>query len=359
MASSCACLFLRPIGNIAIMKADIATALVLSPHCVLSGVLGVMDMLTTANYVAQQFPGVETRFRPWLVSADGGPVQGSNGLVMPAKTGLPDPETVDIAIVPSGPPAIYGTSRMRQTLELQQDLVDWLRAVHAAGGTLASCCTGSFLLAATGLLDQRLATTHWRAEQTFRALFPQVELRIDSLLADGDRIVCGGGAQSFSSTVLWLVRQWQGEAVAGNTAKLMLADGRTEGQNAYRQWLPLRDHGDDAIARGQLWLEENYREVFDLAAFAERLHLTPRTLMRRFKLATGMAPLQYQQRLRVEAAKAALESSQQAVNQVVWQVGYEDASSFQRLFKRETGLTMVEYRQRFGGRRYSPAPSFS
>lgn len=341
------------------MKADIATTLVLSPHCVLSGVLGVMDMLTTANYVAQQFPALAPRFRPTLVSADGNPVQGSNGLMLPAKTGLPDPKTVDIAIVPSGPPAIYSPSRMRQTLGEQEVLIRWLRDVHEAGGTLASCCTGSFHLAATGLLDGRLATTHWRSEQTFRALFPEVQLRIDSLLVEEERIVCGGGAQSFSSTVLWLVRHWQGEAVASNTAKLMLADGHTSGQKAYRQWLPQRDHGDEAIARGQLWLEENYRELFDLEAFAERLHLSPRTLMRRFKLATGMAPLQYQQRLRVEAAKAELESSQQAVNQVVWQVGYEDASSFQRLFKRETGLTMAEYRQKFGGRRYEAVPNGS
>lgn len=343
------------------MNADIANvervrpvnvALALTPLCVLSGVLGVMDMLSTANYVARKFPGVSTRFQPTLVSVDGGPVQGVNGVWLPAQAALPDPATVVIAFVPSGPPANFGAVRMRQALAAQQPLVDWLRAVHEAGGMLVSCCTGSFLLAATGLLDGRLATTHWRGEEAFRALFPRVELRIDSLLVEGERLMCGGGAQSFSSTVLRLISQLQGEAVAAQTARLMLADGHTSGQNAYRLWVPQRDHGDETIAQGQQWLESHCREAFDLEGFAAQLRLTPRTLMRRFRQATGMTPLQYQQRLRIEAAKTQLEASRVSVNQVVWQTGYEDASSFQRLFKRETGLTMAEYRQRFGQGRW-------
>lgn len=333
------------------MNADIATCLVLSPQCALSGALGVMDMLTTANYVAQRLPEADGRFRPELVSAGGGAVQGSSGLFLTAKSDLPDPKSVDIAIVPSGPIAVLGPARMRDALAAQAPLIEWLRAVHDAGGMLASCCTGSFLIAATGLLDGRLATTHWRSEDSFRALFPAVELRIDSLLTQEERIICGGGAQSFSSAVLWLIRHYQGDAVASNTAKLMLAEGHVSGQNAFRQWMPPQDHGDDTIARAQHWLEEHFTQAFDLDAFAARMLLTPRTLMRRFKLATGMAPLQYQQRLRVETAKQKLESSHAAVNQIVWQTGYEDVSSFQRLFKRETGLTMVEYRQRFGGKR--------
>jgi transcriptional regulator GlxA family with amidase domain len=337
------------------MNADIATTIVMSPQCVLSGVMGVLDVLTTANYVAQRLPEVSARFRPLLASDGGVAVQGSNGLYLPAKSDLPDPATVDIAIIASGPPAIFGVQRMRTALAEQQRLTDWLRAVHAAGGTLVSCCTGSFQLAAAGLLDGRLATTHWRAEETFRALFPQVELRIDSLLQAEDRIITGGGAQSFSTAIIWLIRQYLGDAVATGTARLMLSEGQVNGQSAFRQWLPQREHGDEAIARAQAWLDAHYTEAFDLEEFAARFTLSSRTLMRRFKLATGMAPLQYQQRLRVEAAKAQLEGSQLQVNQIVWQTGYEDVSSFQRLFKRETGLTMLEYRQRFGGRRFEVA----
>lgn len=327
----------------------------MSPYCVLSGVMGVLDVLTTANYVAQCVLGGEGRFRPLLVSDGGGAVQGSNGLFLPAKSDLPDPATVDLALVPSGPPAIYGPKRMQAALAEQQRLIAWLRDVHAAGGTIASCCTGSFQLAATGLLDGKLATTHWRAEPAFRALFPQVELRIDSLLLQEDRVITGGGAQSFSTTIIWLIRQYLGEEVATGTAKLMLSEGHTSGQSAFRQWLPQLDHGDEAIARAQAWLEANYTQPFDLDSFAQRFALSPRTLMRRFKQATGLAPLQYQQRVRVEKAKEQLESTHMHVNQIVWQTGYEDVSSFQRLFKRETGLTMVEYRQRFGGRRYEMA----
>lgn len=334
------------------MNADIATYIVMTPQCMLSGVLGVVDMLTTANYVAKRLPGGFRRFRPVLVSAQGAAVQGANGLVMSPKAGLPDPDTVDIAIVASGPPAILGARQMREALAPQQEVLQWLRGVHGAGGQLASCCTGSFLIAETGLLDGRLATTHWRAEAAFRALFPQVGLRIDSLRVEEERIVTGGGAQSYSTTILGLVHQYLGEEAATGTARLLLAESHEDGQNAFRQWVAPHEHGDAAIAKGQALLEANFTQPFDLDDFAAQLHLAPRTLMRRFKQATGMAPLQYQQRLRVEAAKAALESSQAAVSQVVWQVGYEDVSSFQRLFKRETGLTMVEYRQRFGGRRH-------
>lgn len=333
------------------MNADIATAIVMGPQCVLSGVLGVMDLLTTANYVAQRTPGAPAaRFRPVLVADGGGPVQGSNGLFLAAKSDLPDPEAVDIAIVASGPPAVYSAPRMAAALADQPRLPGWLHAVHDAGGTLASCCTGSFLIAASGLLDGEVATTHWRAEPAFRALFPKVELRIDRLLVEHERLLTGGGAQSYATTILALVRRHLGEAVATGTAKLMLAEGHTEGQSAFRQWVPPREHGDAVIARAQDWLETHYTEAFDLDRFADAFHLTPRTLMRRFKQATGLPPLQYLQCVRVEAAKTLLETTGAHVNQVVWQVGYEDVSSFQRLFKRETGLTMVEYRQRFGGR---------
>lgn len=317
-----------------------------------------MDMLTTANYVAQRLPGVTRRFRPVLVSADGAAVQGTSGLFLSPRSGLPHPDSVDIAIVASGPPAILSPRQMRDAIGGQQCVVSWLRDVHAAGGQLASCCTGSFLIAATGLLDGKLATTHWRAEPAFQALYPLVELRIDSLRVEEERIVTGGGAHTFSTTILGLIRHCLGEEVATGTAKLLLAEGHASGQNAFRQWVMPHEHGDAVIARGQQWLEDHFTQPFDLESFAGQLHLAPRTLMRRFKQATGMAPLQYQQRLRVEAAKAALESTHTAVNQVVWQVGYEDVSSFQRLFKRETGLTMVEYRQRFGGKRHETLGAF-
>lgn len=335
------------------MKADIAISVVLSPQCVLSGVLGVVDMLTTANFVAQRLSPDVPRFRPALVSAGGASVQGSNGLFLQPRSGFPDPESVDVAIVASGPPPILSAAGMRAALAEQVELLQWLRDVHAAGGMVTSCCTGSFLLAAAGLLDGRLATTHWYGEELFRELFPQVELRIDSLLVREDRILTGGGAKSSSTLLLALIDEFMGNAVAGTTSRLMLANGETSGQTAYRLWIPRMDHGDEVIARAQRWLEQHYTEPFDLDGFAERMNLSPRTLMRRFKGATGMAPLQYQQRVRVAEAKVRLETSLEAINRIVWGVGYEDVSSFQRLFKRETGLSMVEYRQRFGGRRYT------
>lgn len=334
------------------MKADIAISVVLSPQCVLSGVLGVVDMFTTANFVAQRLSPGAPRFRPALVSAGGQSVQGSNGLFLQPKSGLPAPESVDIAIVASGPPPILSPAGMRAALAEQVELQQWLRDVHAAGGTVASCCTGSFLLAAAGLLDGRLATTHWYGEDLFRELFPRVELRIDSLLVREDRILTGGGAKSSSTLLLALIDEFMGGAAASTTGRLMLANGEMAGQTAYRLWIPRIDHGDEAIARAQAWLEQHYTEPFDLDSFAARVNLTPRTLMRRFKGATGMAPLQYQQRVRVAEAKARLETSHHPINRIVWDVGYEDVSSFQRLFKRETGLSMVEYRQRFGGKRY-------
>ncbi len=335
------------------MKADIATHIIISPQCTLSGALGVLDMLVTANYLAQRTPGLSTRFRPQLVAEGGAAIQGSCGLSLAPRSDLGDPAAVDIAIVASGPPAILGAVRMAEALAAQAGLARWLADAHAAGAQLASCCTGSFLLAAAGLLDGRLATTHWRAANTFRALYPQVGLRIDSLLVEDERLLTGGGAQSFSTVVLHLVEQHMGAAVAGATARLMLADGREAGQTAYQEWLPQREHGDSAIARAQDWLEQHLDTPFDLERCAASAHLTARTLLRRFKQATGLAPLQYQQRLRVEAAKRLLETSAAAVNRIVWEVGYEDVSSFQRLFRRETGLTMAEYRQRFGGRRYA------
>ncbi|MEO1089812.1 MAG: helix-turn-helix domain-containing protein [Pseudomonadota bacterium] len=226
----------------------------------------------------------------------------------------------------------------------------WLRRIHGHGGTVCTVCSGSVLLAATGLLDGRTATTHWGFVDTFERWFPAVILRPERILVavpDDARIVTAGGVASWQDLALYVVARFHGEAAAINAAKLFLLGDRSEGQLLYAARLRPRRHDDAVIADCQAWIADTYALPTPVARLTERSGLPGRTFKRRFKAATGFAPVDYVQMLRIEEAKQLLERSAEPVDAVGRIVGYDDPASFRRLFKRSTGVTPSRYRQRF------------
>jgi transcriptional regulator GlxA family with amidase domain len=230
--------------------------------------------------------------------------------------------------------------------------VRWVLESHRAGATVATVCTGSLLLADTGLLDGREATTHWAAVGLFESYYPTVRLCPQRILVPADpeqRIVTSGGASSWEDLVLHVIGRFCGEVEAVRTAKLFLLGDRSDGQLPYAAMARPRRHEDAAVAACQAWIAEHYAGANPVRRMVERSGLAERTFKRRFRRATGYAPVEYVQALRIEEAKHLLERTALAADEVAAEVGYEDPAFFRRLFKRRTGVTPARYRQRFAG----------
>ncbi|MDX1757743.1 MAG: helix-turn-helix domain-containing protein [Marinobacter sp.] len=325
----------------------IKIAVLALPQCHASGIHGVMDFFATANFCAH-VPGTEYQalFDCQIVTPDNQPVKGYSGAVVTPTINHEDfaPEVI---VVGSGVEAIGSPHRVAHYLDQTRPVLGWLQAAFGRGALLASVCTGAFVLAEAGLLQGQVATTHWRAARLFRQRYPGLRLEVDQLLVDNGQIVCAGGATAFVDLCLYLVERLSSPAVALACSKLLVLDHRRAEQTPYMSLYGHRAHSDEAVHKAQNWLEQHYAGPVSIDEVAAIASLGDRTFKRRFKEATGENPLAYLQQLRVEAAKHLLESSREQTSQIIWKVGYEDASSFRRLFKRTVGCTMEQYRRRF------------
>jgi transcriptional regulator GlxA family with amidase domain len=228
-----------------------------------------------------------------------------------------------------------------------EPLIRWLGERASAGSCVGTSCTGSFLLAEAGLLDGRVTTTHWRAAQAFRDRYPQVILRESELVVEDGNLVCSGGAVSYIDLALHLVRRFAGPSLAMQCARMLVFDPGRDRQSPYHAFDPPKAHGDSKVLKAQEWLEANYWQPVDLDLLAGRLGMSLRNLKRRFKAASGQTITGYLQHTRIAAASDRLASSDRPIQQIIFEVGYLDASSFGRMFRESVGVTMGEYRRRF------------
>lgn len=254
--------------------------------------------------------------------------------------------------LPSAPPA-YAALLLPPSLgpkppsDPDGALVAWLRDRHRQGAALCSVCAGAFLLAETGLLDGRPATTHWGLRDAFAARFPAVALDTGRLLIDDGDLVSAGGLMAWVDLGLRLVDRILGPQTLAATARYFLVDPGGREQRSYQCFAPPTTHGDMAVLRVQRWLQGQVGARVALSAMARVAALSERTLLRRFRTATGLAPSAYLQRLRVEHAREHLERSALSFEEISARLGYEDPGAFRRLFRRITGLAPGEYRRRF------------
>lgn len=225
---------------------------------------------------------------------------------------------------------------------------EWLRGLHAEGTLLCSVCAGAFLLAETGLLAGRAATTHWNLAEAFLARFPEVRLDVEKLVIDEGDIMTAGGLLAWTDLGLRLVDRLLGPTLMLETARILLADPAGREQRFYSRFSPRLQHGDAAILKVQHWLQQQEGRRVTVPAMAARAGLTERTFLRRFRRATGLRPTEYCQHLRVGKARELLEFTGRSVEEIAWSVGYEDPGSFHQLFHRMMGLSPGEYRRRFG-----------
>jgi len=227
-------------------------------------------------------------------------------------------------------------------------VVPWLQRWHKRGAAIASVCTGVGLVAATGLLDGRRATTHWALADRFRKKYPKVKWMPELMVTEDRGFYCGGGVHAALDLTLYLVEKFCGHDVAMQSAKAMLIETPRAWQSGFAI-VPLKtEHSDDAISNAQEWLHQNFHRTFPLDVPARRVGMSMRNFVRRFKHATGDSPLIYLQKLRIAAAKRLLESDHRTMQEISDAVGYQDVAFFRQLFQRHAGVSPSAYRRSFG-----------
>lgn len=313
--------------------------------CYVSSLGGFADILQVANSHMRKQQGASAPLFSWeFVSLSGEPVRCSNGLqVQTHRLGARD--QFDLVFIPS---LHYGGHRaLNQLLTRHASVCEWLIGQWHRGAMLAANCTGTFLLAQTGLLDGRAATTTWWLESQFRMRFPKVDLQLRPVLTEVDRLLCAGASASYLLQAIRVVERFAGPAIASQCAKSMLIDVSQTTQTPYLPLLADKMHTDALVHRAQYWLQTNMSKDVRISLLAGELAVSERTLIRRFKAVLEQSPLTYLQHLRIDTARVLLEAGDLGIEEIANQVGYGDASSFSRLFRERLGLSPGAYRRRF------------
>lgn len=332
----------------------LSVALLALPDATASVLYGLYDMFASAgrdwDYVVAGRPGPQL-IEPRVVALRREGFRAANGVWIEPEAALdacgrPDLVCLPDLLVPAG----------RSLDPAYAPALAWLRRSYDAGATIASACSGALVLAEAGLLDGREATTHWAYCADLQRICPTARIRPNQVIvADGEghRLVTAGGGASWQDLGLYLIARFFGAEEAMRIAKLYLIDWHKDGQLPFATLSRSRQSEDRAIAACQEWIAEHYAEPSPVTAMATLSGLSERSFKRRFQKATGMSPIRYVHALRLEEAKQMLETSDDSIEGVAFELGYEDASFFRRLFWREVGLTPAQYRRKFRAMRHS------
>lgn len=237
---------------------------------------------------------------------------------------------------------------LEKEIKANYAFIPWILEHRTKNNTeIASLCVSAFLLAETGLLDGKVCTTHWKAEEAFKKMYPQVNLLTDKIITDENGIYTSGGAYSFLNLILYLIEKYCGREVAVWCSKLFEVEINRTNQDHFAIFRGQKEHNDQLILDAQNYIEENFAEKISIEKISNIFAISRRNFDRRFKKATDNAPLEYVQRVRIEAAKKYLENSEAYVSKVMYSVGYNDDKAFRSIFEKYTGLSPLEYKKRY------------
>ena len=312
------------------------------PEAAISTLSGIYDVMNAFRIMEPLSP---SPFQVEIVGETAGPLQLASGVPTHVQRGIDEVVATDIVIAPSVllPPEGWVKGRYPALLE-------WLAARHRRGALLCSACSGVFLLAETGLFDNNPVTVHFGYARTFATAYPAIPMHPERVLVISGRreeLITSGASMSWHDLVLYLIARHAGVAAAQAVGRFFALQWHQDGLAPYIVFDGRNDHGDVDIQAAQEWLSQNFAVSSPVEEMIKRSRLPERTFKRRFTNATGYAPIAYIQRLRIEDAKRRLERTEAPIDEISWQVGYEEAAFFRRLFKRMTGLTPGAYRRRF------------
>ncbi len=280
-------------------------------------------------------------------SEDGKAVRFDGGVTIKPDRTVSQIRKTDVIFIPS-----IGLE-LEKVFAKNRKLMQFVKRQANRGTIVAGVCTGVAMLAELGLLDNRPATTHWALAEQYRQRYPLVDWKPELFITESDNRVCGGGVYASLDVCLYLVERLAGYEVAKQCGRALLIDGPRTWQASFSAPLLNQQHHDEKIQRAQDYLQEYFSAQFTMDELAQRMGMSTRNFTRRFKQATGEAPLTYLHKLRINCAKQMLETDFKTVQQVCYEVGYEDIPFFRNIFKRYTGLAPKEYKQRYGGHQAS------
>ena len=254
---------------------------------------------------------------------------------------IDDVNKTDLIIIP----ALDG--EINHAIAQNRAFIPWIVEQYRGGAEVASLCLGAFLLASTGLLNGKKCATHWMAANQFRVMFPEVNLVTEKIITDEHRIYSSGGAFSYLNLILYLIGKYAGRDMAVLAAKVFAIEMERENQLSFVVFQGQKEHEDEPIKQAQEFIEQNYQEKITVDQLTSMLPLGRRNFERRFKKATSNTVAEYIQRVKMEAAKKALETSRKSINELMYDLGYVDTKAFRNVFKKITGLSPVEYRNKY------------
>lgn len=291
------------------------------------------------NFMAMQ--GAPPMFNIQLVGLQHATTAAGGKFTVNADALIGDVSKTDLIVIP----AVDGD--LKEAVENNKDFLPWIVKHHVQGAEVASLCVGAFILAATGLLDGKRCATHWVAEKEFRAMYPQIDLVTEKIITEENGIYSSGGAFSYMNLILHLIEKYAGRDMAILCAKVFAIEIERTNQSAFIIFQGQKEHDDDEIKEAQAYIEKNYTEKLSVDELAGILALGRRSLERRFKKATANTITEYIQRVKVEAAKKSLETTRKTINEVMYEVGYNDTKAFRNTFKKVTGLSPIEYKNKY------------
>ncbi|HEY4325849.1 MAG TPA: helix-turn-helix domain-containing protein [Mucilaginibacter sp.] len=254
---------------------------------------------------------------------------------------LQDVSHTDLIIIP----AVHGN--MQQIMVDNELMLNWIVKQYKGGAAVAALCIGAFVLAGTGLLDGKSCATHWEFANRFRQMFPAVNLMDDRIITDESNLYTSGGAYSWLNLVLYLVEKFAGRSIAVRCAKGFEVDIERGSQSPFIIFRPQKAHQDIAVKKAQEYIEANVHAQISVGDLASMLALGRRNLERRFKNATANTVKEYMQRVKIEAVKQRLETTREGVYEAMIKVGYSDPKTFRAIFKKVTGISPLQYRNRY------------
>jgi len=254
---------------------------------------------------------------------------------------LDEVKKTDLIIIP----AVDGD--LKTAMEANADFIPFINRHYKNGAEVASLCLGAFILAGTGLLDGKKCATHWLATNEFRKFFPKVQLITEKIITDERGIYTSGGAYSYLNLILYLIEKYAGRELAILCAKVFAIEIERSSQSPFIMFSGQKDHEDESVKKAQDFIEQNFQEKITVDQIADQLAIGRRNLERRFKKATSNTVVEYIQRVKMEAVKKSLETDRKTINELMYEVGYSDTKAFRTVFRKVTGLSPIEYKNKY------------
>lgn len=307
---------------------------------VLAAIVDPRYMFTAVNEFLKS-AGQQPKFNVLLMGLSK-EVKLSEGLFsVHADVTVEDAPKADLVLIP----ALSGN--LEQAIEKNKPFVSWINKQYKDGAEVASLCIGAFLLASTGLLNGKSCSTHWLFANQFRTMFPEVELMPDKIITEKNGVYSSGGASSYWNLLLHLVEKHAGRDMAILASKFFLLDIARQSQSPFAIFKGQREHEDKQILQVQEFIESHYQDKLAVETLSDQFGIGRRTFERRFKKATHNTITEYIQRVKMEAAKKQLESGRKTVNEIMYEVGYQDTKAFREVFRRVTGMSPVDYKNKY------------